>query len=523
LVPSVENILFTLTILMNPSVGISSLALSFPSIIRTNEYWQNKYPGLFAQTKPRIPRASSLVDFSTANNGLDIWSMAVRPYLSDPFRGNIERRVLGLNESSLTLEYQAAKDALEAAKLSADDVELMIVSSLFCEHVGTGNASDLAQQLKLRCPAWNLESTCSSALVALQNAHALVQAGIYRNVLVVVSQMGSNTVDEEDTLSWSMGDGAGAFVVDWLKPTQGILGTKIVSTAATSGAYLHELTTDPQGKPRICTRTGENANMLAQTAVDFVRESCYGAIAAAGVTLEQINFFAFNTPTAWYAGLCTKALNIQPERTINLYPRYANIGPVIAIANLYHGVLAGKIQENDLVLVYTNGAAATAAATVMRWGDVAIGQMPTPPISVTQEQERIHLTVGNNVSPEKLLVREKVSFSREEILASQPSERQQILENYLIRAISNLLKLSIAELNSQQSLAYLIDSLVALELRKKIDNDLLVQVPMEKFFQNNSVGEIARFLHESLAISQLVMSKASLSLEVEQNTEEVLI
>ncbi|MEH2408391.1 hypothetical protein [Nostoc sp.] len=65
---------------------------------------------------------------------------------------------------------------------------------------------------------WNLESTCSSALIALQNAQALIQTGIYRNVLVVVSHIGSNTVNEEDTLSWSMGDGAGAFVVDSLKP-----------------------------------------------------------------------------------------------------------------------------------------------------------------------------------------------------------------------------------------------------------------------------------------------------------------
>jgi 3-oxoacyl-[acyl-carrier-protein] synthase III len=60
--------------------------------------------------------------------------------------------------------------------------------------------------------------------------------------------------------------------------------------------------------------------MLAETAVDCVRTCCEGAVAAAGVTFEQIDFFAFNTPTAWYASVCTRALGIDPERTINLYP-----------------------------------------------------------------------------------------------------------------------------------------------------------------------------------------------------------
>lgn len=485
---------------MNSPVGIRSLALSFPSIIRTNDYWIEKSPELVARNKPRRARISRATKPTHSNNGLDIWSQEVASYLPDPFRGSIERRVLAPDESSLTLEYQAAKEALDAAQLAPEDVDLAIVASLFPENIGPGSAAYLARKLELRCPAWNLESTCSSAIIALQNACALVKTQEYRNVLVVVSHIGSNSVDEEDTLSWSIGDGAGAFVVTSIKPNQGILATKIVPTVATCGAYSYELVTDAQGQPRMRTRTGENASMLAETAVDCVRTCCEGAAAAAGVTLEQINFFAFNTPTAWYASVCTRALGIDPERTINLYPRYANIGPVFPIANLYHAAQAGKIRENDLVLVYTNGAAATAAAMVMRWGDVALGSVPASPMSVTSEQERMHLAV----TAEKVSTGATTFLSREQILAAKPGEQQQMLEEYLLECLAGSLQLPMNELNSRQSLATLLDSLMAIVLRSRIETDLQVRVPMEKFFGETTVTQLANFLLNQLTLANLI-------------------
>jgi 3-oxoacyl-[acyl-carrier-protein] synthase III/acyl carrier protein len=506
--------------MMNP-LGIRSLAVSFPSVIRTNDYWIEKSPDLAARNKPRRVRLSRSKEFTSDNNGLDIWSQEVSPYLPDPFRGSVERRVLAPNESALTLEYRAAKDALDAAQLAPEEVELAIVASLFPEHIEPGSATYLARQLGLNCPAWNLESTCSSAIIALQNACALVRSQQYRNVLVVVSHIGSNSVDEKDTLSWSIGDGAGAFVVDSLQPNQGILGTKIVPTAVTCGAYSYELVTDAQGQPRIRTRTGENASMLAETAVDFVRSCCEGAVAAAGVTFEQIDFFAFNTPTAWYASVCTRALGIDPERTINLYPRYANIGPVFVIANLYHAAQTGKIRQNGLVLVYTNGAAATAAATVMRWGDVALGSAPVPPLSVTPEQERIHLAIKDSLSKEKRPTEETSSLSREQLLAAKPGEQRQMLEAYLLECLASSLQLSINQFNSQQSLATWLDSLMAIVLRGRIETDLQVQVPMEKFFGETTVAQLVEVLLNQLALANLI-SLDSIAVTNEGEEREIL-
>ncbi|MHC5772099.1 MAG: 3-oxoacyl-ACP synthase, partial [Nostoc sp.] len=73
---------------------------------------------------------------------------------------------------------------------------------------------------------------------------------------------------------------------------------------------------------------------------------------------------------------------------IDLHKRYANIGPMLPLVNLYHGAEAGRLRENDLVLVYTIGSVSNAGATVMRWGDVALGPAPAPPVSFNQQEDK---------------------------------------------------------------------------------------------------------------------------------------
>jgi 3-oxoacyl-[acyl-carrier-protein] synthase-3 len=179
-------------------------------------------------------------------------------------------------------------------------------------------------------------------------------------------------------------------VVGALKPNQGILGTKIANTSATCGAFYNEFTSDEQGNIKMFIRGGKGASkMFNETTVKFIRLCCHGAIADAGLCLDQIDFFVFNTPSAWYSKVCTRALGIEPERTININPLYANIGPTFPVANLYHAAQVDKIRENDLVLAYTMGSSSNAGASVMRWGDVALGSAPAPPVSFSQQEDRV--------------------------------------------------------------------------------------------------------------------------------------
>jgi 3-oxoacyl-[acyl-carrier-protein] synthase-3 len=505
--------------MITQSVGIRSLAVSFPRTIRTNQYWSQKFPELGTQMMQRQARLSRPIESVNHQNGFDIWLQEVTPYLSDPFRGGVERRVLSPDESALELECRAAQAALSAANLAPGEVDLAIVAALFPETTGPGYAAQLARKLGLRCPAWNLESTCSSALIALQNAQALVQTGVYRTVLIVVSHMGSQSVDEADTLSWSMGDGAGAFVVGWAKPEQGILGTTILSTANTCGAYTHELAIGPHGKPWTQTRTGEDVSVLAETAVDFVRDCCQAAVRAADVSLDQIDFFAFNTPTAWYTNVCIKALGIEPARTINLYPQYANIGPVFPVANLYHAALAEKIRENDLILVYTNGAAATAAAIIMRWGDVALGATTATSVSPLQAEEPIHFAAQPFFNETAIA---EATGLKQKLMVATSEEWHAILEAYLMEWLATARQLPTTQVHSQLYLATLLDSLMAIVFRSQIEANLQVRVPMEHFFGDRTISHLTEFLLNQLAVSKLIASESTAVISENQTEREIL-
>jgi 3-oxoacyl-[acyl-carrier-protein] synthase-3 len=84
---------------------------------------------------------------------MNAWTKTMLPYVSDPFRGSIERRIISADETSLTLEHNAALQAIQSASLTVKDVDLMIVSSMFPHHIIPGNAVYLAKQLNLECPA----------------------------------------------------------------------------------------------------------------------------------------------------------------------------------------------------------------------------------------------------------------------------------------------------------------------------------------------------------------------------------
>ena len=364
---------------MHTNIGIKAIGLSFPSIRRTNDYFKEKYPQLFASSEEKgLAKLLSLSDCEPSN----IFEEEMIPYLSDPFRGTVERWVLGSGESSLTLEYQAACDVLAATQITPEEVDLMLVASIWPEQIILGNATFLAHQLGLKGAAWNINGGTGSTPIALQTAHALVQTGQYRQVLVIISCTYADYFDENDTMSWFASDAAGAFLVSSLESSQGVLGTKVIHTGTMNLVSVKPVN-DSYGNPKLRMQMSNDANKITNIKVEeFLKTCCEGAAEAAGVRLEQIDFFIFHTVFAWFANFAARVLGINPEQTINLYPHYGNCGPVLTVANLYYAAQFEKIKENDLVLVYGMGGAGVAAANVMRWGKVALGSNPLPEIKI---------------------------------------------------------------------------------------------------------------------------------------------
>ncbi|HEY3445346.1 MAG TPA: 3-oxoacyl-[acyl-carrier-protein] synthase III C-terminal domain-containing protein [Myxococcales bacterium] len=356
---------------------ILAMAVAFPRYERTTEWFKRQQPDLVANEASRS--LAKLWQPPPADAPGRIFAEAMAPYLNDPFRGTVARRVLGPGESSVTLGAQAARAALAAAKMTASDVDLALVSALLPTPIGCGDAVYLARELGLRGAAFNLESNCASALLGLQTAAAFVRSGEYRRVLVVVSCTYSRNMDLADTLSWSSGDGAVAFLLGPCEPGQGILGAHSVHTADTIDALYVAIAPEPNdGKPFRLRTNKKGGAALRDTAEPYLRRCTDGALKAAGLTRKEIDFLVVTTPTAWYADFAARVLGFDKSQTIDLHPAYANIGPVLMPANLFHAASAGKIRRGDRVLLYAIGSVSSAGAMVVRWGDVKLGPVPEP-------------------------------------------------------------------------------------------------------------------------------------------------
>ncbi len=359
---------------MMDSVGLLSVASALPKRVLANEHWRRNHPELVAQAEQKIWMWKRPTDFS---EGSTLFNLEMEPYLRDPFRGTRQRRVLSAGEKVLDLEVAAAREALAVAKVDAGEVDLLISSALLPDQPGIGNAAFLAQALGLRGAAWNLESACASTVLAIETASALVRAGQYQKVLVVTSCAYSRATREDDPIAWGVGDAATAVLIGKVEAGLGLLGTASVNSADTNPAVSYQAELDEVGLPYLRMRTGRAAaQLLRETSEQFLHECVAGALVDAGVELGEIDHFIFNTPLAWYARFCAKSLSIDPERTLSVYPLYANVGPCLPGLTLHHAAQWRHYKKGDLVLIYSVGSVSSCAAAVVRWGEVALGQLP---------------------------------------------------------------------------------------------------------------------------------------------------
>jgi 3-oxoacyl-[acyl-carrier-protein] synthase-3 len=357
------------------SIGIRALAVHFPKGRRTNQYFMSRHGDVVGAIAARRKQHV----WSRSEAPANIYDEEMEPYLGDPFRGTVERRVLTDGEGSVSLERAAARKVLDAAGLSAKEIDLLVSVSLLPDTAAAANASYLAQDLGTRGMAFNLESACAGVLAALNVVTAMIAAGQCRRALVVSSCTYSRDTDPRDPISWSTGDGAGAMIVGAVDDGLGRLGGKSVHTGSTCGAVSMEpwLREDGSIGYRLRGRP-DTGQIIRDVSDEMLLGCCHGALDDARVSLGDIDAFVFNTPVAWYQRYCARALGVDPARSINPYPRYANMGPAILPANLYHSARELSLSRGALVLIYSIGTVSSAGAMVVRWGDVALGPEPEP-------------------------------------------------------------------------------------------------------------------------------------------------
>lgn len=142
--------------------------------------------------------------------------------------GIAERHVAAEGEMSSDLAFHASSRAIEAAGLSANDIDLIIVATTTPDHIFPSTACVLQDKLGIKSAiAFDIQAVCSGFIYALNTADLYIRGGQARNVLVVGTEVLSRILNWQDrTTCVLFGDGAGAVVLQ-RSDKPGILGAKL--------------------------------------------------------------------------------------------------------------------------------------------------------------------------------------------------------------------------------------------------------------------------------------------------------
>nr|NLD41668.1 ketoacyl-ACP synthase III [Actinomycetales bacterium] len=208
--------------------------------------------------------------------------------------GIVTRRYATDEQTVLQMGGEAGLLALENAGLTGRDVDLVIAASVSHMHYTPSLAVSITAAVGADgVPAWDISAACAGYPYAIGQADALVRSGLAETVLVVAVERMSDLADPTDrTISFLLGDGAGATVVG-ASETPGIGPTVWGSEPNTEGIIRQEHSFDAirTGETSVWPTLRQEGPTVFKWASFEMAKVAARAIEAAGLTPEDIEVF----------------------------------------------------------------------------------------------------------------------------------------------------------------------------------------------------------------------------------------
>jgi 3-oxoacyl-(acyl-carrier-protein) synthase III len=284
------------------------------------------------------------------------------------------RRFAAPDQATSDLAANAAVAALKRSRLSADQVDYLIVST------STGDSpqppTSALVQAKIgatRAACMDINVVCSGFVFALALARSLVITNPGAVVLVVAADVYSRILDFDDRrTSVLFGDGAGAAVVGAVPEPYGIIDVELVTRGD-----AHQLIRVEAGGSRLPASAktvadgGHYFRMDGRGVRDFVMTGVPPVLAdllkRAGLTAEDIQHFVPHQANGIMVQELVELAGLLHAQTHRTLDRYGNTGSASVPIALDDAARSGALKDGDLVLLAGFGGGMAVGATVLRW------------------------------------------------------------------------------------------------------------------------------------------------------------
>ena len=273
-------------------------------------------------------------------------------------RTGIRRRhIAGEKETVAFMAGEAAKAALQNAKLNGSAVELILAATMSAEEAMPGVAALVQQTIGAKGAAsFDINSACTGFLAALNTAQTYIEAGIYKTVLVVGAEKLSSLVDWNDRNSCILfGDGAGAVVLK--ADPEGLY----VQVSHSEGEKGQALTAPKNGFLQMDGRA------VFEFAVSRVPEVIREVLKKAGIEKEEVDFYLLHQANRRIISAAVKRLGLEEERFPMNMEEYGNTSAASIPILLYEENRRGKLKKDSLLVLSGFGGGLTYGASLLRW------------------------------------------------------------------------------------------------------------------------------------------------------------
>jgi len=276
---------------------------------------------------------------------------------------------------------KAAEQAMERAGVDKHDIDFVVFASITTDYYFPGSGVLLLRELGLEgIGALDIKNACSGFIFGISVADQYIKSGMYKNILVVGSEIQSSLLDMSDrgrSVAVIFGDGAGAVL---LQPTEeqnkGLLSTHLHS----DGRFAEELyVKDPGGSREGSQRLPEqlldtsgmrvhmNGNLVFKHAVVKFHEVILEALQKNNLDVSDIDLLIPHQANLRISQFIQKKLGLSDDNVYNNIMRYGNTTAASIPIALSEAHLEGKINGGDLVCLAAFGSGFTWASALIRW------------------------------------------------------------------------------------------------------------------------------------------------------------
>lgn len=284
-----------------------------------------------------------------------------------------ERRIIDKSQNLSDLALEAAKKAIEKAKIQANEIDVIIVATVSGEMPFPATACFLQKKLGINAVAFDISAACSGFLYGLNIAKSFIEAGTYKTALLIGSEVLSRITDWTDRNTCVLfGDGAGAMILQACdKEESDILSVNL----GADGTYTHLLNIPAGGS---CTPTTvETAQQKMQyikmsgkevfkLAVCRMTEAAEKALELAGKTDNDIALYIPHQANLRIIEAVGKRLGVAKEKVYVNVQKYGNMSAATTIIALDEAINSGKLKKGDLITIMAFGGGLTWGAAVLK-------------------------------------------------------------------------------------------------------------------------------------------------------------